>query len=258
MGEDDKNGPGEPWKWPTDGAYWEGLADCCGWPEEYPGMPTVEQASRQADPVLWVRAWNQPDYVFYAAGCTLGEWDDRWIYGLLLMHGPKWFEWIQVDRWRLDTLDIGWFDLRVDESWSPVRASAVLRRYPELKHIPEEKRDEHPLHPFVTSPDFRTLKASLGVTVAITSLAIVGEDFDADRDGRRLGTLWTPMGWLNLEEREARARAMARQGKMSVAVRDLAPVPPEWRPYAMSFDDLPDDGPCEVFYTRGMYYVRPK
>lgn len=258
MEKSDEKHASEPREWADDEDGWRGLADSYDWPERHPGMPTVEEASRQADPILWVRACRDPDCVFYAAGYSPGESDARRMYGLELVRESRWMQWIEIDHRFLDWEGPGDYNYRVDESWSPVRASEVLRRDPGYRPIPEEERCIHPLHPFVTSPDFGTLKASLGGAVAIHTLAIVGGDFDADRDGHRLGTHWTPMGWLNLEEREAWAREDVAQGKMSVAVRDLESVPPEWRPYVVSFDDLPDDGPCEVFYTRGMYYVRPK
>jgi hypothetical protein len=258
MEKSDEEHANEPWEWADDEDGWRGLADSYDWPERYPGMPTVEEASRQTDPILWVRAWRDPGCVFYAAGYSPGEHDARRIYGLELERELRWMEWVEIDRRFLDWEGPGDYNFRVDESWSPVRASEVLRRDPGYRPIPEEERSIHPLHPFVTSSDFGTLKASLVGAVAIHTLAIVRGDFDADRDGHHLAAIRTPMGWLNLEERQAAAREMATQGRMSVAVRDLDSVPPEWRPCVVSFDEMPDGGPCEVIYIRGMYYVRPK
>lgn len=228
-----------------------------GWRKFYPKLPTVEAVHRDKDPVLWIKASVQDGRSFYVAGYSSNNYSDIIYYGLMADPNTKTMEWMGVDDELLHWEGPGEIELIVDESWKPKRFSEDEELHPSFTFIPESECRQHPRYPLVTATTIGALRSHLREAQDIGSVAFIGDDFD-DRMKGPLSIKQTGINQYNYKAREMSALELASRGLIRVGVKDPAAVPEEWRPYVLSWDALPDDQPCEITYTGGMYYVRLK
>jgi hypothetical protein len=141
------------------------------WRDLFPGLPTVEAARQEEDPVFWAKA---DDYYsvsvegaereevhesFFLAGYSVdglpapsegsggGSLDllslgqflrgcDRRFYGLTVCPPEGTMHWKEISDRCLEYEGPGYLEVRLEESWKPKRYSEVLKDYPACKLPP--------------------------------------------------------------------------------------------------------------------------
>ena len=140
------------------------LRDHLPWRDLFPGMPTVEAARQEEDPVFWAKAdefygedvegaeRKNVDSFFLAGysadglpppfkglgGASLdilsvGQFrrrHDRRFYGLMISPPDRTMHWKEIGDQCLEYEGPGYLDVCLDESWEPKRYSEVLKDYP--------------------------------------------------------------------------------------------------------------------------------
>jgi hypothetical protein len=236
------------------------LNDFVDWPRLYPGLRRIELVHLcgfNPDPLLVLKADSDPgNDTFLVAGYSTNEFNqEERFYGLMLYHEEKEMAWLEIHEPELQWEGPGWCRYVVDEAWQPRRFSEVAEQYSAYGFVPEEGQRRHPRYPLVTARDLGELKGWLEKAQDIPTVALVGDFFDVARARCLLAMVPLGMGQYDGRVRESRALELAAHGLLRLAVKDLASVPEEWRPYALPLGDLPYSQRCEVTYAGSMYYV---
>ena len=118
------------------------LRQAVPWRELFPGLPTVEVARRDEDPVFWLRT-NDDGSWYHVAGYSIdaapgvipsdGEFtrgSSTRFWGLMVEYWYKSMRWTEIDDGFLDRQGPGYLSLGLDRSWQPKRLSELLRTIP--------------------------------------------------------------------------------------------------------------------------------
>jgi hypothetical protein len=131
------------------------LGDNLRWDELYPGLPTVEVARLEEDPIFWMRfrhdEWFEGEWSegktawFYMAGFSmdglpttmsilsvsqfLRGYDGR-FYGLVVYESERRMQWREFDEDYFDDSGPVQFHFTLDESWRARRFSEVVKDHP--------------------------------------------------------------------------------------------------------------------------------
>jgi hypothetical protein len=146
------------------------LRDDLPWRDLFPGLPTVEAARQEEDPVFWAKADEfYGEYVeggeqkavesFFLAGysvdglrpplkgprgaslniLSVGQFlrrYDRRFYGLMISPPDGTMHWKEISDRCLEYEGPGYLEVCLDESWEPKRYSEVLKDYPACRLPP--------------------------------------------------------------------------------------------------------------------------
>lgn len=144
------------------------LLDVESWSKRYPGMPSVEVAREQEDPVLLMKTddnlpeYGEPGTSFYVAGystdgipvyghtsggslCVMSvtqfmNGGATRFFGLLLDHQKNEMRLEEIDDDLLSYEGPGSLQLWVDQAWQPRRLSEVIGEHPEYEMLTDDDR----------------------------------------------------------------------------------------------------------------------